>query len=150
MLLFAIFPLLLSLVFAINPSTKACSNELAEIVYSPENFYKDYLTKISKELADLAEYFDTPQGPDYVTKFSVKYQVIVNVIDAFGNMEIFFMGQELPIPNVDRDDIFSSRDARAVMNLGAFNNAGVAYVYSFLSFSRDGKVYQITIAKPNI
>jgi hypothetical protein len=142
MLFIALFTLLSSVVFA----NKCCEKELAGIAYSVSTTEKEYLTRISRELQNIADIWKTPLGPSLVESFSRKYTAIVAIVDAFGTLNFYelgnYIGQTVP---TDRNNVYSYRDARSVMNLGAYANEEIVIVYSFLSFGRDGSVYEVTI-----
>lgn len=150
MLLSALFTLTLAgLAVADTTSRKSknCARELQEIVYGPQTYWKTYLQKISLEIADIAEIFQTQVGQSKLAKFTNQYGVIVNVIDAFGNGFLYDYDTEVFVPVSGRNNIFSSRDAQSVMNVGAFCNENVAQVYSFLSFDHFGQVYEVTVGR---
>ena len=150
MLFLALFTLFSSLVLA-SQSKFHCERELATIAYAPQTQLQQYLNKISHELTNIAEIWNTPQGVSLVENFTVKYGTVVAIVDAFGNILVYFDGQLVDsVTPSTRGNVYSSRDARCVMNLGAFANEMVIGVYSFLSFSRDGHVYEITVGRPKL
>ncbi len=146
MILFVLFTLVLSSVFG---SSISCQKELAGIVYNVQTPWQEYLKNISKELYNLADIWDNPLGPVTVENFSSKYNTVVAIVDAFGAVDLYTSGSLAAITSPSqRNSIYSSHDARSVLNLGAFTNEEVLVVYSFLSFSRDGQVYEITVGRP--
>ena len=147
-LLFAIFT---SFTWANISYNNACSKKLAGVTYSVDGPRKEYLQKISRELNYIADIMNTDLGPSAVERFTNKYKTVVAIIDAFGNINVYAFGR-LVRTGISRGTfgIFSSLDARAVMNLGAYANENRSEVYSFLSFSREGIVYQVTVGRPNI
>ncbi len=143
MLFIALFTLLVTLVSA---RKEKCQKELAGIVYSVESPKKEYLIKISAQLRNLADFWNTPLGPNIVETFSSKYQVGVTVIDAFGLSTVFFLGNQLPdIPLISRNNRYTTNEAQAVLNVGSFTNDYLSYGYSFLTFGRDGSVYTVFV-----
>ena len=128
--------------------SKNCARELQNIAYGPQTYWKTYLQKISLEIADIAEIFQTQVGQSKLAKFADKYGLIVNVVDAYGNFYLYDYEAEAFLPTTDRENVFSSRDAQSVMNLGAFCNENEAQVYSFLSFDHFGQVYEVTVGRP--
>lgn len=117
MLIVALFVALVSFAMSSKVFSSQCSKELEGIIYSPNSYYKDYLIDISRELKNLASFYDTPEGRDFVTNFSVKYKVIVAVIDAMGYSTFFQAGDIFDQTIADRGNKYSSHDAIAVMNL---------------------------------
>lgn len=148
MLIAVLFAALMSFTYSSKIFTNQCSKELEGIVYSPNFYYKDYLIGISRELKHLASFYDTPEGRDIVTIFSAKYKLVVGVFDAMGGVTIYQNGKVFTPTKEDRGGQYSSHDAIAVLNLGSYNNAEFSYVYSFLSFSKNGVVYQVTLSRP--
>lgn len=141
---------LISVSFCKNVSTSQCAAELAAITYSPNYEYKDYLISISKELKNIASFWKTPVGLSYVEVIAKKYNIAVLIIDAFGNIELVDPVLVEYIPNNQRNSIYSFHDARSLLNLGAYQNELTFAVYSFLSFSKNGVVYEVTLAKPTV
>ena len=149
MLLIALFTLFASLALGGNYRKSCCEKELAGVAYSVQNPWKEYLKNISYELRNIADIWKTPLGPSVVENFTNKYSAIVAIIDAFGNINEYAFGNLVAEATpTTRFNVYSSRDARSVMNLGAFANEEEVVAYSFLSFGRDGSVYEVTIGRP--
>ena len=142
MLYLALFAFLVSFALA-GHYQNGCAKQLAATVFSPQAPYKEYLETISRELANIADIYDTQVGIDVVKSFTQKYQTIVAILDAFGGIDAYLNGN--PIPSAQRGNVFSNRDARSVLNLGAYSNDAIIYSYSFLSFSKNGVVYEVSV-----
>lgn len=67
-----------------NPAV--CERELEGIVYQPHSAALAYLNKISEEIKVVGPILWTPQGDSYLQAFENKYQVGVQVYDAFMNI----------------------------------------------------------------
>lgn len=64
----------------------ACSKELEGIVYQPHSAALSYFTRISEEIKVSGPVLWTPQNVSFIQTFENKYQVEVQVYDAFLNM----------------------------------------------------------------
>lgn len=68
------------------PTSAACAKELEGIIYQPHSPALTYFTRISEEIKISGPILWTPQNVSFIQTFENKYQVEVQVYDAFLNM----------------------------------------------------------------
>jgi hypothetical protein len=145
MLFVALFTSIVALVSAtIQLSGKRCSKHLAEIVYEPCNQWSKYLRSISVELRDIATFYETSLGNSIIYSFQQKYGVTVVLYEPFGE----YLDYSSNPATESAQTQFDHNNARAVLNLGAFYQDGTDFIFSFLSFAKNGQMVEVSLIKP--
>lgn len=134
--------------FAASDRTLVCTRQLEGIVYSPDNFYKDYLFKLLDELIVMLDVFNAVSEVEIVPifkEFAAKYDITIISQPSIGR-KTTFTGTSV-VPSLNR--IYGQIVAPPYINFRGFNyNPETAtYQASAQASGANGAVNTIIITK---
>lgn len=130
-------------------SEKFCTILLVKAVYSPGGCILSYMEQIMGSLQEQAPLLWTPQNASIIDEFKAKYNVELNVIDAFGLTTFYVYATDAEtLDNLDPTaplPMSSTIQRAAVMGHG-FAADEINYDYTSRFWNRDGQMVFIRIS----
>lgn len=130
-------------------SNKACTRELENIVYTPDNCAFNYLKKITADLRIQAPLLNTLQNASVLDSFRANHGVDVLVVDALGiATDYVYNTNALALANAVDTSTFSTVYERS-MALGeafAVDTYASTVSYASLFWGPDGSVHDIIVS----
>ena len=133
-------------------NSAVCTKELEEIVYQPESATLAYFTRISEGFKCAGPVLWTPQNISFIQTFENKYNVNVEVFDAFGHL---IYPEIIPAlkNTLTKDDRLNMGSITATANMN-----GSGYVrdtdaeemakYEFIVYDYQGRLKYVQINMP--